>query len=393
MAAKIKTIKGVNVTGKRVIFRVAYDFTLVKTKGGYKVPDDLRIAATLPTLRYLLKNKAKVVILTWLGRPKKKEAQFKLDPVARRLSQLIGRPVKKLDESVGPRVEAVVNAMQPGEIVMLENIRFYPGEKKANQRLAQQLARLGDIVVNDAFAQVHRKAASLAPLQKLVPSYAGFLLHDELTALRSIMDAPRSGRLAIIGGIKVSTRLKLIRRLERDFEHVLLGGALANTLFAAAGQAIGRSIVENDLIGLLQSERFLKRQQVVLPVDLVVATAAGRVRQRAVGAVKPDETIYDIGPDTQALYSQYIKAAKQIVWNGPLGKAEIKPFDRGTNVVARAMAASRGRSIVGGGDTIAEIMKLKLKNKFTFISTGGGAMLHYLEGSPLPGLQYLKKQR
>lgn len=391
MPAKIKTIQGVKISGKRVIFRVAYDFTLVKTKTGYRVPDDVRIARTLPTLRYLLKNKAKVIILTWLGRPKKKEEKYKLDPVARRLSQLIGRPVQKLDESVGPRVEKVIDAMQPGDIVMLENIRFMPGENKGSRQLARQLARLGDIVVSDAFAQIHREAASLAPLQNLLPSYAGFLLDDELRELGALESGARRGRLAIIGGVKVSTRLKLIKKLERDYDHVLLGGALANTLFAAAGKAVGRSVIEKEMVSVLRSSAFLKKHKVVLPVDVVVMNSRGRVRTCGVGAVRPDEIIYDIGPDTQELYEQYIRAARMIVWNGPMGKCEDKPFDRGTIAVARSVAASRGRSIVGGGDTIASIMKLKLEHKFNFISTGGGAMLHFLEGVQLPGLKHLKK--
>lgn len=392
MPEKLKTIRGVNLANKRVIFRVAYDFTLRQRGQGYIVPDDWRIRATLPTLHYLLKRRAKVIILTWLGRPNHKEKKFQLDPVARRLSVLIRRPVKKINVTVGPEAEAAVNSLQAGEIVMLENIRFYQGEQKADPALARKLARLGDVVVNDAFAQVHRLAASLAPLQKLLPSYAGFLLQREMAELGALFNRPPKPRLAIIGGVKVSTRLELIARLRRDFDHILLGGALANTIFKAQGQGVGRSMIEREMIAMIQSKAFLKNHKIIIPVDVVVRDGA-KARQRAVDRVGTNEIIADIGPDTQALYARYIAQARTIVWSGPMGQCEQAPFDQGTNAVARAIAKSSGRSIIGGGDTITAVRRLKIEKRFDFISTGGGAMLYYLESKSLPGLQYLKRQQ
>ncbi|MFC1662821.1 phosphoglycerate kinase [Patescibacteria group bacterium] len=394
MKKKIKTIKGIDVSGKRVIFRTAYDFTLKKRGGSFVVPDDIRIKTTIPTLRYLLKKKAKVIILTWLGRPKKREKRFKLDPVARRLSQLIKRPVKKLNESVGPKVEKEIAKMKPGEIIMLENIRFETGEQKASKQLAKKLSRLGDVVVNDAFAQIHRRAASLALLQKHLPSYSGFLLCSELEELTSLFCKPRKPRLAIIGGVKVSTRLELIKRLTNDFEYILLGGALANTIFKAQGHTVGRSLFEEEMVDILRSKAFLKNN-VIIPIDVIVTSSNKKISSkiRAVGNVGNHEIIYDIGPDTIELFKKYIRSAKTIVWNGPMGLCEVAMFNKGTKSIAQTIAKTRARSIIGGGDTISAVKKAGLVNQYDFISTGGGAMLHFLEGKTLPGLKYLKREK
>jgi phosphoglycerate kinase len=391
MSKKLKTIKGVDIAGKRVIFRVAYDFTLVKKGSKFVLPDDQRVVTTLPTLKYLIKNKAKIIILTWLGRPKKVEKKYKLDPVARHLAKLLHRPVKKIDVSFGPIAERAVNNMRPGDVLMLENVRFCRAEKKACDKLAKSLSRLGELVVNDAFAQVHRKAASLAPLQKLLPSYAGFLLCRELDEIGGLFTDAKRPRLAVIGGVKVSTRLKLIKKLSRDFDNILLGGALANTIFKAQGHAVGRSLVEEEMVKILNSRAFMKNN-IIIPVDVVVANG-GRSKRRAVANVKKTESIYDIGPDTIELYREYIRKAKTIVWNGPMGLFEKKPFSVGTNEIAKAIAIANAKTVIGGGDTINAIKKLKLEKKYDFISTGGGAMLHYLEGKPLPGIKYIKKEK
>ncbi|MFH0951778.1 MAG: phosphoglycerate kinase [Patescibacteria group bacterium] len=393
MKKKLKTIRGVSVSNKRVIYRVAYDFKLRKKGGKFEVNDDLRICTSLPTLKYLVKNKAKIVILTWLGRPEKKEEKFRLDPVARRLTELLHHPVKKLDESAGPAVEKEIEMMKPGEIIMLENIRFYPGEQKADPQLSKRLARLGDLIVNDAFAQVHRKAASLAPLQKLLPTYAGFHLAKEINELTSLFEKPKKPKVAIIGGVKVSTRLGLIDRLRKNFDYILLGGALANTIFAAQGKQVGRSLIEEEMVAILQSKEFL-HNNIIIPIDVIVSTGISKQAkdiQRAVGNVKKGENILDIGPDTNELYRRHIKEAKMIVWNGPMGYFEEPAYSRGTKSVARAIAKSKAISIIGGGETISAIRSYGLEKKFSFVSTGGGAMLHFLEGKPMPGLNYIKK--
>jgi len=389
---KVRSVRKANVTGKRVLMRV--DFNVPLEKG--KVSDDTRIRETLPTIKYLLQKKAKVVLMSHLGRPDgKKVKDLKLDPVAKQLNKLLNKPVKKLDDCIGPVVEKAVAAMKPGTVILLENTRFYPQEEKCDAKFSKQLAALGDLFVVDAFGTAHRAHASTYGVAKYLPAYAGFLMEKEVTALSGLMEKTARPLTLIIGGAKIDTKIGLLRNFINKADYFLIGGGLANTFLAAEGFDVGKSLYEKDKVELAQEimlEAESMKENFVLPRDVVVAD---EVSDKAAAISMPAEDvegemkILDIGKKTLLDFVKVINKSKTIVWNGPVGLFEKKPFAHGTHAIARALAsAKKAKTILGGGDTVDAINHFGIsEKKFTHVSTGGGAMLEFLEGTPLPGVQ------
>ncbi len=349
-----------------------------------------RIEATLPTLKYLIKEKAKVILITHLGRPKGRIVKnLRLDPIIKELEKLLRRKVQKLDSAVGKEVQRAVGKMKPSEIVMLENIRFYPEEEKNSPKFAKQLAKLGDIFINEAFAVSHRKHASIIGLPKLLPAASGFLFKKELEELSKVSCKPKRPLVVIIGGVKVATKIKVIEKFLQKADRLLLGGALVNTIFAAKGVELGNSFVEKNMFKVVK-KLDLENPKFQLPIDFVCQNF--EISLRSVNAVKENESVFDLGPKTVELFCQSIMDAKMIAWNGPLGLVEKEPFDRASEAIAKAITQSKAYSIIGGGDIAAFIKKLGLEKKFSYVSTGGGAMLEYLANETLPGIEALKKK-
>jgi len=386
------SIRDVEVKGKRVLVRV--DFNVPLAEG--EVKDDTRIRAALPTIRYLLEHGAKVILASHLGRPKgEAKAELRLDPVAGCLSKMLRQQVHKLDQVTGDSVDAAVAALKNGEVLLLENIRFEKGEEKNDPLLSRKLADLADLYVNDAFGTAHRAHASTAGVAAYLPAVAGFLMLKEIEILSRCLDSPGRPLAVILGGAKVSDKIKVIRRFLKLADQLLIGGGMANTFLAAQGFVPGDSVVETELMDeakniLAESEQ--SRCKILLPADLVVArelkTDSPFDTVRA-SAVPPGWKAVDIGPETADRYSQIVLEAQMIVWNGPLGVFEIPPFHQGTATVARAVARSEAFSVVGGGDVVAAIESLGLSADIDFISTGGGATLEFWEGKELPGIAVL----
>jgi phosphoglycerate kinase len=382
-----RTVRDADVTGKRVLVRV--DFNVPLEDG--RITDDTRIEAALPTIRDLLDRGAAVILMSHLGRPKGKPSdELRLTPVAARLSELLGVEVKTTRDVVGPEVEAAARALQTGQVLLLENLRFEPGEEKNDPELARQLAALADLYVNDAFGAAHRAHASTEAVAHLLPAYAGFLMERELEALGRLLEAPERPFVAILGGAKVSDKLAVIGNLLGRVDALLVGGGMANTFLLAQGQQVGRSLAEPDLVD--QAKSLLGRAAAAgvaleIPSDVVVAASldeAGRVT--AVGGISADQAIYDIGPATCAAFAERIAAARTIFWNGPMGVFERPAYAEGTRAVAQAVAASNGTSVIGGGDSVAAVEQLGLADRIDHVSTGGGASLELLEGRELPGV-------
>ncbi|MFA5107172.1 MAG: phosphoglycerate kinase [Patescibacteria group bacterium] len=390
-----KTLRMVNLRGKRVLYRTAYDVPLEKAKKGYVVRDDTRLVATIPTLRYLIRQRCRIVILTWCGRPDGKQvAKYKLDPVARSLSRLLGQRVKKLDDCIGPTVTKALAVQKPGEVILLENVRFHAEEEAKDAGFMKELAALGEIQVFDAFAQAHRDVASIVGPQRYLPTVSGFTVMSEIDTLSRLMRQPKRPFVAVIGGAKIEDKVALLTRLLTKADFVLLGGVAANTILQIKGIAVGRSRVSGAAARVARSLK-LTDVKIKIPVDVVTATRISKdaaTAVRAVGNVKPNEYLLDIGPDTVKLYGEIIKRAKTVLWSGPMGYFELAPFARGTFAVARAIARIKGRSVVGGGDTEAALEMSGVEKKIDFVSTGGGAMLDFLSGVALPGLRYLNKR-
>ncbi len=385
-----KTIKDIDVAGKRALVRV--DFNVPLKEG--QVTDDRRIRAALPTIQYLLDNGAGVVLMSHLGRPKGRQPEFMMDPVAARLGELLNRPVKKLDDCVGPQVEAEVSAMKPGDVIVLENTRFYAEEKKNDAAFAAQLAALGDVYVNDAFGSAHRAHASTAGVtDTLRPAVAGFLLEKELEYLGGALANPAVPFLAIMGGAKISDKIAVIENLLSKVDSLLIGGGMANTFFVAQGLSVGQSLVEGEAIETAKKLLAAHAEKLVLPVDCVVAAefkAEAEAKVVPVDEVPDGWMILDIGPATIAHFSNRLAAAKTVVWNGPMGVFEFSRFAEGTFAIARALSGlGDATTIIGGGDSAAAAEQSGLANKMSHISTGGGASLEFLEGNVLPGVAAL----
>lgn len=386
-----QTIKDIDVKGKRALVRV--DFNVPMAEGA--VTDDRRIKAALPTINYLLEQGAGVVLMSHLGRPKgTPDPKFSLSAAATRLGELINKPVKMLDDCVGPDVKAAVEAMQPGEVIMLENTRFHGAEKKNEADFAAQLASLGEVYVNDAFGSAHRAHASTAGVtDSLRPAVAGFLLEKELTYLGKVLANPEAPFLAIMGGAKISDKIAVIENLLSKVDSLLIGGGMANTFFVAQGEQVGNSLVEEEAIETAKKLLADYSDKLILPVDCVVAAAFKADAEHKtvpVDEVPSDWMILDIGEATIAHFANRLAAAKTVVWNGPMGVFEMDAFAKGTFAVAKALAGlNEATTIIGGGDSAAAAEKSRLADKMSHISTGGGASLEFLEGKALPGVAAL----
>jgi phosphoglycerate kinase len=387
-----KTIRELEPAGKKVLVRVDYN---VPMDGG-GITDDTRIRATLPTLRHLLDKGAAVILASHLGRPKGGPApEFSLAPVAKRLSALLGREVLFAVDCVGAAAEGPAKALKPGEVLMLENLRFHKEEEKNDPEFARRLASLADMYVNDAFGVSHRAHASVEGVTKYLPAAAGFLLEKEIDFLSRAVENPAHPYVAIIGGAKVSDKIGVIANLLTKVDTLIIGGGMANTFLAAKGYATGKSLVEQDKIELAASlikEAAGRKVKLLLPADVVVAdrfAADAAARVAAADAIPVDWMALDIGPATADAFAAALTGARLIVWNGPMGVFEMDAFAKGTVAVAKAVAASGAVSVVGGGDSVAAIEKAGLQDKISHISTGGGASLEFLEGKVLPGVAAL----
>jgi len=386
-----KTIKDIDVTGKRVFCRV--DFNVPIDDNG-TITDDTRIQAALPTIRYLIENGAKVILASHLGRPKgAPDPAYSLCPVATHLSHLLGRQVIMAPDCVGPNIELQTRQMGSGSVMLLENVRFHVGETKNDPEFARQLAALGDIYVNDAFGTAHRAHASTEGVARLLtPAVAGYLMEKELKYLGSALANPQRPFVAIIGGAKVSDKITVIENLLEKVDSILIGGGMAYTFLKAQGLEIGQSLVEEDRLPLaseLLDKAKAQKVEFLLPTDHLVAEKFAADSPYTVATSEQFPTTgmgLDIGPATIELYSEKVKAAKTVVWNGPMGVFEFDAFAKGTFAVAEALAASDCLSIIGGGDSVAAVNKSNLQDKMTHISTGGGASLEFLEGKELPGV-------
>jgi phosphoglycerate kinase len=384
--------------GKRFLIRV--DFNVPLDKDG-QITNDRRIRAALPTIQYVLDKGGKAIVMSHLGRPKgdpKADAIYRMDNVARRLSELLDRPVRKTDQVVGPAVVAAVNVLKPGEVLVLENLRFHPGEEKNDPEAAAQLALIGDVYVNDAFGTCHRKHMSMYALPQAMtgkPKVAGFLLEKELQVLGQLLENPSRPVVALLGGAKVSDKIDFIRALLPRVDRLLIGGAMTYTFMKSLGQNVGNSRCENDKLELARSLWQEAHGKIVLPKDHLVAdkgdaSAATRVVE---GAIPEGWFGVDIGPQTIALYSSELRRAATVVWNGPVGWFEIEPFSQGTRQLAQILAeiTSQGAvTIVGGGETAEAVEALGLDQRMTHVSTGGGAFLDYIANhGQLPALEVL----
>ncbi len=385
-----KTVKDIDVKGKKVLVRVDYN---VPIKDG-KVADDTRIRAAMPTLKYLLDHGAAVILMSHLGRPKGgPDPKYSLRPVADYLSQLLGKPVKFADDCIGPIAEKAAKDLKPGEVLLLENTRFHPEEEKNDPGMAKQLASLADIYVNDAFGSAHRAHASTEGVSRYLPAVAGFLMEDEIRYLGQAISNPKHPFIAILGGAKISDKIGVIKNLLTKADQVLIGGGMANTFFKAQGYPVGDSLVEDEALDTARQLLNEGSQRLRLPVDLVIADKFDASAEKKIiptGPVPDGWRIMDIGPETVAAYGKAVHGAGTVVWNGPMGVFEMPPFAEGTFGLARAVANSGATTIVGGGDSVAAIQQSGLADKITHISTGGGASLEMLEGLTLPGVAALQ---
>lgn len=385
-----KTVRNIDVAGKRVLVRVDFN---VPIKDG-KVTDDTRIRAALPTIEYLLKNGASVILFSHLGRPKGgPDPKYSMKPTADYLANLVSAPVKFVEEAAGPKAKAAADSLKPGEILVLENTRFFPGEEKNDASLAQQFAELADVYVMDAFGSAHRAHSSTEGVARHLPAVAGFLMEKEIQYLGQAITEPARPFVAILGGAKISDKIGVIRNLLGKADSILIGGAMANTFFKAQGIAVGDSLVEDDVLDLARDLLASSGGKIRLPVDVVISTGVeegAETRVVPVNAVPDGWKILDVGPETVASFGKVVKDAKTVVWNGPMGMFEVERFAQGTFGVARALADSDATTIVGGGDSAAAIQQSGLADKITHISTGGGASLEMLEGIELPGVAALQ---
>ncbi|MBN2453922.1 phosphoglycerate kinase [Candidatus Woesearchaeota archaeon] len=386
---ELPLLKDADVKGKRVLVRFDYNVPLK----GEKVVDDTRLKESLPTIKYLLEGHAKVIIMSHLGRPRGKAVpEMRLDAVAEHLSELLHKDVEKVNDCVGGEIKAVAESLNEGEILMLENLRFHSEEEANDEGFAKQLAELAEIYVNDAFGVSHRANASVVAITKFLPSYAGLLLQKEVETLSKLIDKAKRPFVAVLGGAKVSDKIGVIRKLAEKADYLLIGGAMMFTFLKSEGKEVGRSLVENEKLEVANS---LLNEEVILPVDAVFAETADSSETEVVSvdSMPKDKKGLDIGPKTVEIFSEKISSAKTILWNGPMGVFESEPFSKGTFELGKAITFSGATTILGGGDTIAAMERAGLKEKFTFVSTGGGAMLEFLEGKELPALAALKGKK
>ena len=391
-----RTLDHVDVKGKRVLMRVDLN---VPVENGV-VTDATRIERASAAITEIADKGGKVILLSHFGRPKGRDPKESLKPVCAEVARIIKRPVKFVDDCIGEKAEHAVAAMQPGDIICLENTRFYPGEEKNDPVFVASLAKLGDIWVNDAFSAAHRAHASTAGLGKVLPAYAGRSLQAELEAFTKVLDNPTRPLAAIVGGAKISSKLNLLGHLLQKVDALIIGGAMANTFLLAQGRKIGKSLVEKDLVttaNKIMNEANAAKREIVLPTDVVVAQKfETNARSRVVDAndVGAQDMILDIGPRSVEYAVSMLARCKTLVWNGPFGAFEMEPFDTGTIEVAEAAAeltqAGKLVSVAGGGDTVAALNAAGVTDRFTYVSTAGGAFLEWLEGKALPGVEVLR---
>ncbi len=392
----MKTIKSLDISGKRVFIRVDFNVPLDAYQN---ITDDTRIKAVLPTLKYALDHNAKLIVASHMGRPKGKVVpEFSLQPVAKRLGRLLGQDVTMANDCVGSQVRALVAGMQPGDSILLENLRFHAEEQKNDDTFAQRLAELCDVYINDAFAVSHRSNASVVAITQHAPvSGAGFLLQQELDYFKKAMAEPQRPLVAIIGGAKVSSKLGALENMLQRVNKLIIGGAMANTFLKSQGYDLGQSKVEDDLVvvaGNVLEKAKANGIKVYLPVDAVVARqfdAKAPMKMVPVQEIPHDWMVLDIGPATSLLFAEALYDAKTIIWNGPMGVFEMDAFSRGTLAMVDCVANSHALTIVGGGDTDVAVHKAGETDRITYISTGGGAFLTLLEGNPLPAVAALER--
>ena len=385
-----KSVKDIDVKGKRVFCRVDFN---VPMKDG-QVTDETRIRAALPTIQYLSEQGAKVILASHLGRPKGQAVEeMRLTPVAKRLSELLGKEVKKTDEAYGESVQAEIGTMTDGDVLLLENVRFYPGEEKNDPELAKAFAELADVYVNDAFGAAHRAHASTEGIAQHLPAVSGLLMEKELDVLGKALSNPERPFTAIIGGAKVKDKIGVIENLLEKVDNLIIGGGLAYTFVKAQGHEVGKSLLEEDKIDLAKTFMEKAKEKGVnfyMPVDVIVADDFGEhanTKVVAIDEIPADWEALDIGPKTSDIYKDVIQKSKLVIWNGPMGVFELEKFANGTKAVAQALAdATDTYSVIGGGDSAAAVEKFNLADKMSHISTGGGASLEFMEGKALPGV-------
>jgi phosphoglycerate kinase len=385
------TIRDIDVTSQRVLVRVDFNVPLDVKTG--MITDDSRIRAVLPTIKYLIEHKAKIILLSHFGRPKGKVVEdMRLAPVAKRLSEILRQPVATTSDCIGQDAEKAVAALKDGDVLLLENLRFHPEEENGNENFAKALASLGDIFVNDAFGTSHRAHASISGIPRYLPAVAGFLLEKEINTLGGLIENPAHPFIGLFGGAKVSDKVAILKNIMDKVDCVLIGGGMAATFLKAKSYNVGTSAIEVDTIHIaaeLIQEAEQNHACIMLPVDVVVAdktdgTAQGKVV--AVEAIPPDKIIVDIGPKTIDTFKEELKKAKTVFWNGTMGIAEIPQFAKGTQTLAKLLSQLKAKTIVGGGSTAEMFVALSLADKITFVSTGGGASLEFLSGEELPGV-------
>jgi phosphoglycerate kinase len=389
-----RSVADADVSSKRVLVRV--DFNVPLRDG--RVVDDTRIRAALPTIRHLIDRGASVVLVTHLGRPKgTRDPRFSVAPVAERLGDLLDRPVTTVDAVIGEQAERATRNLQPGDVLLLENTRFEPGEEENDPALSRQLAKLGDLFVNDAFGAAHRAHASTVGVAKLLPAYAGFLLQREEAVLSRLLRDPERPFVAILGGAKVSDKLAVLDTLLARVDALLLGGGMANTLLLARGHEIGASLAEPNLVE--EARRLIASAEersiaLLMPTDVVVGPSLESTEAQTVSidAITADQAIFDIGPRTVKAYCAEVARARTVFWNGPMGVFEQALFAEGTLEIARCVAAADAFTIVGGGDSLAALEAAGVSDKIDHVSTGGGASLEFLEGRTLPGIAAIPGQ-
>lgn len=385
-----KTIRDIDLKGKRVLVRVDYNVPLDENG---KVQSDKRIKATLPTLSYLLEQNAKIIIVTHTGRPKGEPVEaLRTTDIARVLGELLSKEVKKVNDCIGREVEKAALDLKEGEILMLENVRFHAEEKKNDSEFARKLAGLAEVFVNDGFAVCHRDQASVTGVAKYLPAVAGFLVEKEVAILTKVRDNPEKPLMVVMGGVKLETRIPMIETFVAKAEKILFGGAMIFTFFKAMGYEVGKSLVDETFVSKAKELLEKYSSKLVFPVDVTVAPELKEgvnAQVRDVKNIRPEEMGLDVGPKTVELFLKECENAKTIVWNGPLGAFETKPFNSGTALFGAGLAKLPGKKVIGGGDTARALKEAGLSSKMDFVSTGGGASLTLLEGGKLPGVEAL----
>ncbi len=392
------TVKDIEVSGKKLLLRVDFNVPLDEKTG--EITDDSRIRASLPTIKYLIEHGARVILLSHMGRPKGKTVEgLRLAGVGQRLSQILGRPVETAGDCIGAGVVQSVAKMKDGEILLLENLRFHPGEESGDDSFARALAGLGDIYVNDAFATSHRAHASIVGVTRYLPAVAGFLMEKEIENLGGILENPSHPFAALLGGAKVSDKISVLENIIDKVDLLLVGGGMAATFLKARSQEVGLSLVENEMLGTtadLAKRAKKAKTRVLLPVDVIVA---GEISEEAATEVSPvenvpgDKRIVDIGPETTSIFSKELRSCRTVFWNGPMGIYEIPRFAEGTKEMARLLSSIDAATIIGGGSTADIVNEMGLTDKMTFVSTGGGASLEFMGGETLPGIAALMDKK